>query len=142
MNILFQSTPFRVKKDLKQTFEAWFSLFQQTKEVELEYLNQSMEDCYRFVSKENHSFFSRLNEAQTMDEWMEELATYLPEDETCWVLETACHEETLEIKHQAVKITAQTISNHSLEEFVYRDEEDTIEACYQRLLRSKQKLNV
>lgn len=137
MNILFQSTPFRIKREQTQGFERWFRLFQKEKQVELERLDPEMGDCYQFVSKANHSFFTKMTDSKTIEMWMEELATYLPEDEECWVLETAHHEVTHWMTHQAVKITSRTITNHSLEEFIYRQEEDTIENRYRRLLQTK-----
>lgn len=135
VNILFQSTAFRIKKEQKQRFEEWFGLFEQMKGVELNRLSQEAEDCYQFTSSDNHSFFSQVDPFQTMEKWMEEFATYLPEDEVCWVLETSYCPEALDFNHQAVKITSQQISNHSLEEFVYREEKDTLVDCYRRVFQ-------
>ena len=141
MNILFQSTPFRVQKEKKQRFEGWFSLFQQVKKVELLELQQVAGECYQFISDENDSFFEVGDNNKTIEHWMEELASYLPDDEECWVLETAHDELTHLMTHQAMKITTRSITNHTLDEFVYRKEADTIENRYRRIFKGKNKIH-
>ena len=104
-------------------------------------LSQLTEECYQFISEENDSFFEMTDDDKTIENWMEELAAYLPDDEECWVLETAHNELTHLMTHQAMKITPQTVSNHTLDEFVYRKEEDTIENCYRRIFKGKNKVH-